>query len=71
MEICLNTEGDKKFQYLNYFMHRINLLRHHNIVPVVVFDGGDISCKDATGQERSRYVITLCIHSDVFEAPPN
>ncbi|KAE9453923.1 hypothetical protein C3L33_14171, partial [Rhododendron williamsianum] len=54
MEICLNTEGDKKFQYLNYFMHRINLLRHHNIVPVVVFDGGDISCKDATGQERSR-----------------
>ncbi|KAF7123064.1 hypothetical protein RHSIM_Rhsim12G0139800 [Rhododendron simsii] len=54
MEICLNTEGDKKFQYLNYFIHRINLLRHHNIVPVVVFDGGDISCKDATGQERSR-----------------
>ncbi|PSR84696.1 Exonuclease [Actinidia chinensis var. chinensis] len=54
MEICLNMEGHKKFQYLNYFMHRINLLRHYKITPVVVFDGGNIPCKDATGLERDR-----------------
>ncbi|XP_022884887.1 exonuclease 1 isoform X2 [Olea europaea var. sylvestris] len=54
MELCLNMEGDKKFQYLNYFTHRINLLRHHKITPVVVFDGGNIPCKAATEEERHR-----------------
>ncbi|KAI3682171.1 hypothetical protein L2E82_50105 [Cichorium intybus] len=52
MELCLNMEGDKKFQYLNYCMHRINLLRHHNISPVLVFDGCNIPCKSLTEQER-------------------
>ncbi|KAL7192436.1 hypothetical protein ACSBR2_024300 [Camellia fascicularis] len=54
MELSLNMEGEKKFQYLNYFMHRINLLRHHKIIPVVVFDGGNIPCKAATENERHR-----------------
>ncbi|KAI3735613.1 hypothetical protein L6452_15120 [Arctium lappa] len=52
MELCLNMEGDKKFQYLNYCMHRINVLRHHNICPVLVFDGGNIPCKSQTEQDR-------------------
>ncbi|XP_024990590.1 exonuclease 1 [Cynara cardunculus var. scolymus] len=52
MELCLNMEGDKKFQYLNYCMHRINVLRHHNINPVLVFDGGNIPCKAQTEQDR-------------------
>ncbi|MCD7446660.1 hypothetical protein HAX54_014431 [Datura stramonium] len=34
MELCLNSDGDKKLQYLNYFMHRINMLRHYKITPV-------------------------------------
>ncbi|KAA8541322.1 hypothetical protein F0562_025285 [Nyssa sinensis] len=54
MELCLNLEGDKKLQYLNYFMHRINLLRHYKITPVVVFDGGNIPCKASTEHERHR-----------------
>ncbi|XP_059644515.1 exonuclease 1 [Cornus florida] len=54
MELCLNLEGDKKFRYLNYFMHRINLLRHYKITPVVVFDGGNIPCKASTDHERHR-----------------
>ncbi|XP_073281928.1 exonuclease 1 [Primulina huaijiensis] len=54
MELCLNTDGDKKSQYLKYFMHRINMLRHHKITPVVVFDGGNIPCKAATEDERHR-----------------
>ncbi|KAF8025194.1 hypothetical protein BT93_F2134 [Corymbia citriodora subsp. variegata] len=54
MELCLNTDGAKKLQYLNYFMHRINLLRHYEVTPVVVFDGGSIPCKAATEDERQR-----------------
>ncbi|XP_038893925.1 exonuclease 1 isoform X2 [Benincasa hispida] len=54
MEICLNSNGDKKWRYLDYCMHRINLLRHYKIVPVVVFDGGNAPCKAVTEQERHR-----------------
>lgn len=54
MELCLNVEGNKKLQYLRYFMDRINLLRHHKITPVVVLDGGDLPFKSATHDERER-----------------
>lgn len=52
MELCLNSDSDKKMRYLEYFMHRINLLRHHKITPVVVFDGGSIPLKAATEEGR-------------------
>ncbi|XP_020548076.1 exonuclease 1 isoform X3 [Sesamum indicum] len=54
MELCLDLEGDKKYQFLKYFMHRINMLRHYEITPVVVFDGGNIPCKATTEDERNR-----------------
>ncbi|KAF3437202.1 hypothetical protein FNV43_RR19955 [Rhamnella rubrinervis] len=54
MELCLNSDGEKKLRYLDYFMHRINLLRHYKITPVVVFDGGNVPCKAATEHERHR-----------------
>ncbi|KAJ9141526.1 hypothetical protein P3X46_032052 [Hevea brasiliensis] len=54
MEICLDLDSDKKLRYLDYFMHRINLLRHYKITPVVVFDGASIPCKAATEHERHR-----------------
>nr|GMD35641.1 exonuclease 1 [Ipomoea batatas] len=54
MELSLDMEGGKKLQYLSYFMHRINLLRHYKITPVVVFDGGNLPCKAATEDERHR-----------------
>lgn len=56
MELSLDMEGGKKYQFLQYFMHRINMLRHHKITPVVVFDGGSIPCKAATEDERHRHV---------------
>lgn len=55
MELCLNSTSERKLRYIDYFMHRINLLRHYNITPVVVFDGGNIPCKAATEQERHRH----------------
>lgn len=48
-------EGDKKLQYLKYCMHRIKMLRHYKITPVVVFDGGSLPCKAATQDERNKY----------------
>jgi 5'-3' exonuclease len=39
---------------INYCMHRINLLRFHNIIPVVVFDGGRLPFKGTTETERQK-----------------
>ncbi|KAG2257081.1 hypothetical protein Bca52824_076375 [Brassica carinata] len=54
MELCLDTDGKKKLRYIDYFMHRISLLQHYEITPVVVLDGGHMPCKAATGDERQR-----------------
>jgi len=56
MELCLDTDGKKKLRYIDYFMHRVNLLQHYEIIPVVVLDGGNMPCKAATGDERHRQV---------------
>ncbi|KAL0651553.1 hypothetical protein Bca4012_094244 [Brassica carinata] len=56
MELCLDTDGKKKLRYIDYFMHRISLLQHYEITPVVVLDGGHMPCKAATGDERQRQV---------------
>ncbi|CAM8915506.1 unnamed protein product [Rhodiola kirilowii] len=54
MELCLDLNGEKKLRYLQYFMHRIKLLQHYKIIPVVVFDGGNLPCKSRTEEERKR-----------------
>nr|CAD1842687.1 unnamed protein product [Ananas comosus var. bracteatus] len=57
MELCLGSQCDAAKRYLKYFMHHINLLRHYNVIPVVVFDGGNTPSKSATEDERHRQVI--------------
>ncbi|KAL1318425.1 exonuclease 1 [Arachis ipaensis] len=54
MELCLDSDSEKKLRYIEYFMHRVNLLRYYKITPVVVFDGGNVPCKAATEQERNK-----------------
>ncbi|XP_027923959.1 exonuclease 1 isoform X1 [Vigna unguiculata] len=54
MELCLDSESVRKLRYIEYFMHRVNLLRFYKITPVVVFDGGNVPCKAATEEERNR-----------------
>lgn len=56
MELCLDSNSERKLKYIDYFMHRIHMLRHNKITPVVVFDGGNVPCKAATGDERHRHV---------------
>ncbi|TKY44777.1 Exonuclease 1 [Spatholobus suberectus] len=54
MELCLDSDSERKLRYIEYFMHRVNLLRFYKITPVVVFDGGNVPCKAATEEERNR-----------------
>ncbi|KAL6178211.1 hypothetical protein ACLB2K_049730 [Fragaria x ananassa] len=55
MELCMNSNSERKLKYIDYFfMHRIHMLQHHEITPVVVFDGDSVPCKAATGDERHR-----------------
>ncbi|KAG9309953.1 PIN domain-like protein [Chiua virens] len=44
--------GKKTTKYVDYAMHRVRLLRHHNIQPYVVFDGGPLPAKKETESER-------------------
>ncbi|KAL0897255.1 hypothetical protein Bca101_081216 [Brassica carinata] len=55
-ETTVDTDGKKKLRYIDYFMHRISLLQHYEITPVVVLDGGHMPCKADTGDERQRQV---------------
>jgi len=59
MELCLDSGSVRKLRYIEYFMHRVNLLRFYEITPVVVFDGGNVPCKAATEEERNRYLFFL------------
>ncbi|CAL0332568.1 unnamed protein product [Lupinus luteus] len=54
MELCLDSDSERKLRYIEYFMHRVNMLRYYKITPVVVFDGGNVPCKAATEKERHR-----------------
>jgi hypothetical protein len=56
MELCLDSDSERKLRYIEYFMHRMNLLRYYKVTPVVVFDGGNVPCKAATEKERNKYV---------------
>lgn len=41
-------------RYVEYSMHRVRLLRHHKIIPYVVFDGGPLPAKKGTESERKK-----------------
>ncbi|KAE8820342.1 exonuclease 1 [Hordeum vulgare] len=54
MELCMSPRSPGARRYISYFMHHVNLLRHHKVVPVVVFDGGSMPCKSATDEDRHK-----------------
>jgi hypothetical protein len=60
MELCMNPKSAGARRYISYFMHHVNLLRHHKVVPVVVFDGGSMPCKAATDKDRHKYATSNC-----------
>lgn len=40
-------------------MHRVNLLRHYGVKPILVFDGGFLPMKLEQENKRARYIL-LC-----------
>ncbi|KAI0701399.1 PIN domain-like protein [Cytidiella melzeri] len=46
--------GKRTNKYVDYAMHRVRLLRHHNIKPYVVFDGGPLPAKRGTESDRKK-----------------
>jgi len=51
-ELCQGIPTEK---YVDYCMYRVNLLKHHEISPLIIFDGGLLPAKKVT--EASRYKI--------------
>ncbi|GLB42344.1 putative xeroderma pigmentosum G I-region [Lyophyllum shimeji] len=46
--------GKDTHKYVDYAMHRVRLLRHHNIEPYLVFDGGPLPAKKGTEDDRKQ-----------------
>lgn len=42
-------------RHVEYCMHRVNLLRHCGVKPILVFDGGLLPMKGEQENKRARY----------------
>eukprot|EP00898_Chlorokybus_atmophyticus_P000158 jgi/Chlat1/1142/Chrsp112S01610 len=49
LELC---EGLPTDAYIRYFLHRVDLLRFHGLIPVIAFDGGRLPLKRNTETTR-------------------
>ncbi len=38
-------------------MHRIRMLRHYGVIPMMVFDGGPLPAKKGTEEDRAKWVV--------------
>ncbi|KAJ0581548.1 putative exodeoxyribonuclease I [Helianthus annuus] len=50
-ELCKSEPTSK---HVNYCMHRVNLLRHYGVKPILVFDGGHLPMKNDQEIKRAR-----------------
>uniref|UniRef100_M1AB16 Exonuclease 1 n=1 Tax=Solanum tuberosum TaxID=4113 RepID=M1AB16_SOLTU len=50
-ELC---KGIPTTKHIDYCMHRVNLLRHHGVKPILVFDGGPLPMKIEQENKRGR-----------------
>ncbi|RVW29579.1 Exonuclease 1 [Vitis vinifera] len=44
-------------RHIDYCMHRVNLLRHYGVEPILVFDGGLLPMKIEQENKRARYLL--------------
>ncbi|XP_021764191.1 exonuclease 1-like [Chenopodium quinoa] len=47
-------KGIPTSRHIDYCMHRVNLLRHYGVKPILVFDGGDLPMKGEQENKRAR-----------------
>nr|XP_009604428.1 exonuclease 1 isoform X1 [Nicotiana tomentosiformis]XP_033512784.1 exonuclease 1 isoform X1 [Nicotiana tomentosiformis] len=50
-ELC---KGIPTTKHIDYCMHRVNLLRHYGVKPILVFDGGPLPMKNDQENKRAR-----------------
>ncbi|XP_042483838.1 exonuclease 1 isoform X2 [Macadamia integrifolia] len=50
-ELC---KGEPTTRHVDYCMHRVNLLRHYGVKPILVFDGGFLPMKGEQENKRAR-----------------
>jgi len=50
-ELVQNIETEKD---IDFCMERIHMLKQHNIIPIVVFDGAQLPMKGLTEDKRSK-----------------
>lgn len=50
-ELC---KGIPTTKHIDYCMHRVNLLRHYGVKPILVFDGGPLPMKNEQENKRGR-----------------
>ncbi|XP_074322058.1 exonuclease 1-like [Apium graveolens] len=48
--VCVVTR-----RHIGYCMHRVNMLRHHGVKPILVFDGGHLPMKSEQENKRARH----------------
>ncbi|ORY92746.1 PIN domain-like protein [Leucosporidium creatinivorum] len=46
--------GKTTIKYVNYAMHRVRMLKHYGVTPLIVFDGGLLPSKMGTEDDRER-----------------
>jgi exonuclease-1 len=63
-ELALGIETEA---FVRWFEHRVGLLLHHGVIPVVVFDGANLPAKSCTEAERKANRISSLAEARSFE----
>ncbi|KAF8609738.1 PIN domain-like protein [Ceratobasidium sp. AG-I] len=62
------VKGQYTTKYVDYVMHRVRMLRHHKIIPYIVFDGGPLPAKRGTEKDREEKRAKSLARAQAFEA---
>lgn len=56
LSLVWSSEGKltRSHRYVNYAMHRVRMLKHYGVTPLIVFDGGLLPSKMGTEDEREK-----------------
>ncbi|KAM0925798.1 hypothetical protein ACQ4PT_003959 [Festuca glaucescens] len=64
-------KGIPTTRHIEYCMHRVNLLRHHGVKPILIFDGGYLPMKSEQEVKRARSRKENLEHAREHEAAGN
>ncbi|KAL7422078.1 hypothetical protein Q5752_002721 [Cryptotrichosporon argae] len=62
------VKGKRTTKFVDYAMHRVRMLRHWGVTPVMVFDGGPLPAKRKTEDSRAKSRAEHLARAQSFEA---